>query len=119
MGFRLHRTRQLHSTKQVNNTMQLQRKQLRGKHFQAGICRRLLGTTLAAFILFGNISEATKLVTYASELDGDTLIDPDQEQGGDETVSAENENTGSGVSAPSVTAESAILMDARSGAILY
>ena len=95
MGFRLHR-----------------------KHFQAGICRMLLGTTLAAFILFGNISEATKLVTYASELDGDTLIDPDQ-QDGDETTSAGNENTESGVSAPGVIAESAILMDARSGAILY
>ena len=96
MGFRLHR-----------------------KHFQEGICRMLLGTTLAAFILFGDFSEATKLVTYASELDGDTLIDPDQDEDGDETTSAGNDNTESGVSAPDVIAESAILMDARSGAILY
>ena len=91
---------------------------LHRKHFQAGICRMLLGTTLVAFILFGDFSEATKLVTYASELDGDTLIDPDQHDG-DETTSAENENAESGVSAPGVTAESAILMDAQSGAILY
>ena len=96
MGFRLHR-----------------------KHFQEGICRMLLGMTLVAFILFGDFSEATKLVTYASELDGDTLIDPDQDEDGDETTSAGNDNTESGVSAPDVIAESAILMDARSGAILY
>ena len=96
MGFRLHR-----------------------KHFQEGICRMLLGMTLVAFILFGDFSEASKLVTYASELDGDTLIDPDQDEDGDETTSAGNDNTESGVSAPDVIAESAILMDARSGAILY
>ena len=90
MGFRLHR-----------------------KHFQEGICRMLLGMTLVAFILFGDFSEATKLVTYASELDGDTLIDPDQDEDVDETTSAGNDNTESGVSAPDVIAESAIHKDIR------
>ena len=62
--------------------------------------RRLLCTLLVAGVLLGSASDVTKIVTYASEIEGDS-------------------STASSVSAPEVTAESAILMDVKSGTILY